>query len=254
MVSPMSRQEAPAFKAGRFTVLVIGDVHLKPHIFDRADAILAERPGLIPVQMGDLVDDWGEGLNVHLYRQTLRRAIQFQQAHPTSLWCMGNHDFGYLHPSLGVEESGHSRIVEGIVVPFFAQLPQRIVHRVGNVIFSHAGVTERFVSRITPAAASVDATLAAINDCSDPRTFWDDSSPIWVRPQGRVTDKVSKLDRVRLFSECYQVVGHTPVPTVQVEGRLISTDTHSTYSDGVPVGDGSFAVVDTLTGEVEVVY
>ena len=63
-------------------ILVIPDVHLKPFIFDMAEEILGREKVDNCVVLGDLVDDWGQQLNVDLYSKTLDRAIRFAKDHP----------------------------------------------------------------------------------------------------------------------------------------------------------------------------
>ena len=46
-----------------------------------------------------------------------------------------------------------------------------------------------------------------------------------------------------------QVVGHTPVSSVQREANLISTDVFSSYRDGHPIGTEEFLLLDTVTWE-----
>ena len=77
-------------------VLVIPDVHLKPAMFERAADLLRANIADTAVCLMDIADDWGQGLNLDLYRQTYDRAIRFVQDFPDTLWCYGNHDLCYL--------------------------------------------------------------------------------------------------------------------------------------------------------------
>ena len=40
----------------------------------------------------------------------------------------------------------------------------------------------------------------------------------------------------------YQIIGHSPVPNIQIIGNNIFCDTHSTYRNGDPFGDKSYLV------------
>lgn len=231
-------------------VLAIGDVHLKTKIFDRADEILASGQADFAVQMGDLVDDWDEGFNLALYSRTLQRAIKFHKDHPDTLWCMGNHDFGYWHPEYGKRESGHSRFVEGEVATLLREMERRgakqqIMHVVDGFIFTHAGLTLGWVQDRTPANShwdnELDFVYNLVNDAT-PEELWEENSPLWVRPQ--------EVHYV-MYPAPLQVVGHTPVKTVGEDNGVLSTDTFSTYSNGTPFGDGSFAIIDTKGGKWE---
>lgn len=232
-------------------VLAIGDVHLKPKIFDQAEEILKSGQADFAVQMGDLVDDWGEGFNISLYTRTLERAIKFQKDHPNTLWVMGNHDYGYWHPDMGVRETGHSSFVEGEVLTFLKELErkggiQKIMHVVDDVIFTHGGLMISWVQGLVPADSGWEDELTyvlnLVNDAT-PTDLWEENSPIWARPQ---------LDGGELYPCRLQVTGHTPVKQIGVHGGCLSTDTFSTYRSGAPYGDQKFAIIDTETGEWKV--
>ena len=220
-------------------VLCIPDVHLKPKLFDRAEKILESGQADFAVQLGDLVDDWGEKFNLSLYERTIRRAIDFHKKFPNTLWCMGNHDFGYYHPEYGKRCSGHSRFVEGEALTFLQEMArqgakQKILHHIDNVTFSHAGVVEDWVVALPENKISFDSNVVNV----DTRDLWRMDSPIWARPQG---------ERMRLFSDRLQVVGHTPMEKITQEGNLLSTDVFSTYPNGAPIGEERFIIVDTKT-------
>ncbi|MBQ6407000.1 MAG: metallophosphoesterase, partial [Butyrivibrio sp.] len=125
-------------------VLVIPDVHLKPWIFDEADKVDKSSYEDIVV-LGDLVDDWGKGNDLGAYEETLNRAAEFGKEHGESLWCYGNHDVSYLWDTM---ESGYSvqarlTAIEGITkLERILEDRYKFVHRIDNVLFSHAGVTE----------------------------------------------------------------------------------------------------------------
>lgn len=231
-------------------VLIISDVHLHPVIFDKAEKILESGQADFAIQMGDLVDDWGEEFNFQLYTRTLGRAIMFHTKFPNTLWCLGNHDYGYFNPYMGVRESGHSRSAEGIVGKMLKDMEddgarQQVAHIVDNVIFTHAGLTADWVNmRIKKLGYKTnkptkEGVLFAINHAS-PEELWQENSPIWARPQ---------IDEYEMWQPTMlQVVGHTPVRTITEDNNILSTDTHSTYSNGAPIGDQSFAIVDTEKG------
>lgn len=226
-------------------ILVIPDVHLKPVMFDLADAIMDSGDVDMAIQMGDLVDDWGEEYNLSLYSRTLQRAIKFHEDHPNTLWVMGNHDYGYWHPNWGHRESGHSRFAEGEVLTLLKEMErkgavQKIMHVVDGCIFTHAGLTLEWVQERTPANShwddELDFVYNLVNDAT-PEDLWQENSPIWARPQ---------IDFYEMYPAKFQVVGHTPVrkPDIQ-DDLLISTDTFSTYHNGAPYGNKQFVIVDT---------
>lgn len=226
--------------------LIIPDVHLKPFIFDRAERILGSGQADFAVQIGDLVDDWGQITNVGKYNQTMKRAYDFHKAHPDTLWVMGNHDYDYVHSFPGTMSSGHSQLAEVDVSEWMAELADigaapQILHIVDNVIFTHAGLIESWMARLPSLDVEDDETLARLVNCAAPATLFVEDSPLWARPQLRPEEKAYN------YRNCLQVVGHTPVEAVNLEDNFLSTDTFSTYRDGVPFGDQTFAIVDTVT-------
>ncbi|MBQ3796960.1 MAG: metallophosphoesterase [Butyrivibrio sp.] len=223
-------------------VLVIPDVHLKPWIFDEAEKVDKNSYEDIVV-LGDLVDDWGKGNDLDAYEETLKRAAEFGKEHGESLWCYGNHDVSYLWDAM---ESGYSvqariTVIEGITkLERILEDRYKFVHRIDNVLFSHAGVTETFVLHSCGYhVKEIEDILAKINRMGK-QELWRDSSPIWARPQA---------DFYRMFRDdlFYQVVGHTPVEEPLDVCGVLTLDLFSTYSNGDPYGNQKLYIVDTMT-------
>lgn len=84
----------------------------------------------------------------------------------------------------------------------------------------------------------IDQIIAAINSFGSDN-LWQDISPIWLRPQ----HSVLKMYKPGVF---LQVVGHTPVESVERKGNLISCDVFSTDDAGRPIGSQEFPVIDTI--------
>ena len=227
-------------------VLVIPDVHLKPWIFDEAEKVDKSSYEDIVV-LGDLVDDWGKGNDIDAYEETLKRAAEFGKEHGESLWCYGNHDVSYLWDAM---ESGYSvqariTVIEGITkLERILEDRYKFVHRIDNVLFSHAGVTETFVLHSCGYhVKEIEDILAKINRMGK-QELWKDSLPIWARPQA---------DFYRMFRDdlLYQVVGHTPVEEPLDACGVLTLDLFSTYSNGDPYGNQKLYIVDTLTRKFE---
>jgi hypothetical protein len=227
-------------------VLVIPDVHLKPWIFDEADKVDKSSYEDIVV-LGDLVDDWGKGNDLGAYEETLNRAAEFGKEHGESLWCYGNHDVSYLWDAM---ESGYSVQARLTAIDGITKLERiledryKFVHRIDNVLFSHAGVTETFVLHSCGYhVKEIDDILAKINRMGK-QELWRDSSPIWARPQA---------DFYRMFRDdlFYQVVGHTPVEEPLDACGVLTLDLFSTYSNGNPYGNQKLYIVDTMTRKFE---
>ena len=230
-------------------VFVIPDVHLKPWMFEQAGKIIEKNAFDQIVLLGDLVDDWNQQENVGLYQQTLDAALDFvNQYAERILFCIGNHDISYLWQEY---ETGYSieagDIVRQGINKIMYALPEGssgFIHRVDNVLFSHAGLTQSFVIKTfgQGGVISIDEMIASINRMGS-KELWNYDSPIWARPQ---------YGRMRLYPrELLQVVGHTPMPKAFHDGRLLSLDTFSTYQDGRPIGEEKFVWVDTVEKKEE---
>ncbi|MCR5214797.1 MAG: metallophosphoesterase [Eubacterium sp.] len=227
-------------------VFVIPDVHLKPWIFDKAQDLIEKGDYDKIVLLGDFVDDWNQEKNLDLYKETFDKIFEFLGRYPDTLYCFGNHDLSYLFQAFETGYSSYARdiVVEGVNKIIYS-LPSEnsaYIHRIENVIFSHAGLTEKFVRRCFGSGGilDIDQLLEHINGLGKDK-IWRDDSPIWARPQ---------LDNSRIYPMgMMQVVGHTPVehPQLDSNGKLLTLDTFSTHYDGKPIGDQKFVCVDTLT-------
>lgn len=227
-------------------ILVIPDIHLKPWIFDMADQVAPVSYDYIVV-LGDLVDDWGKGNDLEAYRGTLNRAAEFASEHDEAFWCYGNHDVSYLWEQM---ESGYSFQARETVIDGITKLEKivedryRFVHKIDDVLFSHAGLTETFVLHSCGYHVSdIEDILAKVNRMG-PDSLWRDSSPIWARPQH---------DFYRMFRDdlYFQVVGHTPVKEPLDACGVLTLDLFSTYSDGTPYGNQKLYIFDTIKRSIE---
>lgn len=225
-------------------VLVIPDIHLKGWLFDKAANILNDGEADRAVCLMDIPDDWDKEMQVDIYRDTFDIAITFAKRYPDTLWCYGNHDVSYPWAKL---ETGYSAYAERTVMLKIEELerslanPQQIgiIHRIGNCIFCHGGLTEYFVYWLNEELleADIDEVITAVNDSSI-IYLWNDASPLWNRPQhGDV--KAFRSDRYT------QVVGHTPVEHIYERNGFISVDVFSTNSDGTQIGESAMIVIDT---------
>lgn len=223
-------------------ILIVPDIHLKPEIFFKAISIYNKGAYDGAVILGDLVDDWGQENNLELYEETFDAAINFVKKVDNVLFCYGNHDLSYVwkERESGYSENARATVLEGIerFKDALGMEKMAYIHRIDNVLFSHAGLTEKFVSKFIPnAPEDVDELLKTINRF-DRNEIWDEGSPIWARPQD---------GRDMLYAmEYMQVVGHTPVEEVDEFWNLLSVDTFSTSGSGYAIGNRKFAWVDTV--------
>lgn len=230
-------------------VLVIPDVHLKPWIFDEAEKVMTATKANMAVILGDLVDDWDCMEQVDKYEETIKRCLAFRHNFPNTKYCYGNHELAYL---LNRECSGNCRQLRYVVYQLVRDMVDqfgedaKLIHKIDNVLFSHAGLTSAWYDRIVAHRLYDHEGLAWVSELNNISDFvWMDASPVWVRAQHQ--DKFSKLDRIWMWhsGEYLQVVGHTPVEHILQEGTLITCDTFSTYSNGDPIGDQTFLLIDT---------
>lgn len=207
-------------------ILVISDIHLNSHLFDRATEIVKKEKIDQVVQMGDLFDNWfAPGV---LYQETLDAARKFKKAHPETVFLLGNHELHYLtKDSLA---GGYKASMQPLVQSYIEEFQPKVFYELDNIIFSHAGVLKSFYR---------DYDLTNEEDLS---VLSDDNSPLWLRP--------FRINQEDLYSK-FQVVGHTPVHYNQYDPNfdMLFTDTHSKYKTGKAIGNGKFVIIDTETLE-----
>lgn len=232
-------------------ILIVPDVHLKPCIYDMADEIAVNKYDAIAC-LGDVADDWGA--DVSSYTSTYVRAIAFAEKHKNNIfWCYGNHDISYIFSHrVKLIESGYNYMASEISEGFLGQLKEilganlRVIHRIDNTLISHAGLTEYYARYImNDVGGTIEDILDKINAQIDPNTIkklWNDSSPIWARPQ---------IEKMCMYKDFYQVVGHTPVRSAFLDGNILSLDVFSTDRHGLPIGNKKLYIVDTETLEYQ---
>jgi hypothetical protein len=227
-------------------VLVIPDIHLKAWIFDLADKLLRNGKADKAVCLMDIPDDWGMEYHFDYYNAVYDRAIAFAKSFPDTLWCYGNHDLSYKWKKT---ETGYSIFAEPTVLKRQQEFNDvisnpanvAIVHRIGNVIFSHGGLVTEYIRWLDSKLvnADLDKIIQVINR-SATRKLWVDASPLWLR------GKDCKCESFR-GDEYIQVVGHTPVERILEDNHMIYTDVFSTYRDGRQIGRSEMMIIDTET-------
>ena len=227
-------------------VLVIPDIHLKPYIFDYANVIMKKFKLTQAVFIGDLVDDWDKENDIDLYKNTINRAIRFKKQYPDSLYCWGNHEAGYFTDCWSC--SGNSKLyrrdIRLLLQKYENEVQPQYIHYIDDCLFSHAGLSKDIMSYIESSNDNITASYIAelFND-----TAFDDigeyNSLLWLRP-GFGTEYYSKY---------VQVVGHTPVTSIQNSDNVWFVDTFSTYSNGLNYGNNEFMIIDTITYTVDCV-
>ena len=199
----------------------------------------------ITVFLGDIADDWDQEYNISLYAETYDKVIRYIEKYPNSLFCYGNHDLSYQWMK---SESGFSDMAVYTVGDCLRALekvfpdPSQVgyVHCLDQVIFSHAGVTKSFADEWISEEAylHVERWVPEVNSYYI-KEIWTYDSPIWSR--------AVMYPETMHQEEYFQVVGHTPIHKAMMmkDHPVLCTDTFSTYSTGVPIGEQKFIWVDT---------
>ena len=171
-------------------VLVMGDCHLKPWMFKRAEELMQEYRIETLVFLGDLVDDWKKQYSIEAYLETMNTAIDFYRRHPKAIYVLGNHDIGYLWQR---RQTGYSPIAGRTVIEKFEELKNVLpennqpsfIRRVDNCIFCHGGFTDSFIYYMIenynlPVSIykDIDSLIDIINKM-DASQLWQSSSPLW---------------------------------------------------------------------------
>lgn len=243
--------------------LVVGDMHGKEEvILPRVDASV-ERLGCARVVFcGDYVDEWHSSiLGMRDAIRALRSWVLERRADGLAVDLVaGNHDLQYRlrEPGPGT----HTALFDE-VESLLDELGVRAATAVGEALVTHAGVTRAWANDCLDLAEGTDAaalarqlnalldhgekiSLRMLTQAGAGRGGRELPGPVWADRGELCADPLPGLD---------QIVGHTPVPTVEVRPidagdgaqapvRLAFCDTFSLTSRLSPIGDGSMLVVD----------
>lgn len=247
--------------------LIVGDIHAKygrvRKVVDNAVDAVGDVDSVVFV--GDLVDDWGLEASeqvecLHLFVEGVK---SLTDAGVDVTVLVGNHDLIYLmderdplFPFVAMRSPGFIPKSHGDVHRMLTALGMKLSTVVDTdrvqVLVSHAGVTTTFWellngtgSNPSPSEVSevVNMLLEAkawdvLSLCGPERGGVDfTSSVVWTGARELMSDPVLLP----------QVVGHTPVRTVETPSPTLPitfVDTFSTDWDGNPIGDGSVLVID----------
>lgn len=240
--------------------LFVGDVHNHSYIFNDVENLDKKYNFDRIIFTGDYVDDWMT--DNHQSLETLKKIIQLKHNEPdkyTFIW--GNHEQSYV----GFKCSGHQFELEDIMesklkdnincFDFYTKV------QCGNDEFycTHAGISNDYIRNAC--SSNWDADLYEMNknklnsfDLLHRITYTrggynDYSSFVWADKREHLY--FNKLEAPIIPN---QIMGHTPVKTVERYDNFIFIDTHSTYRDGSEYGDKSYLIweddhFDTIYGE-----
>lgn len=190
-------------------VLIIPDVHLKPFMFKQAAELMERGIAKRAVCLMDIPDDWDKQFDISLYEQTYDAAISFAKKYPDTAWCYGNHDLSYVWHKL---ETGYSPMaaytVQKKLIDLKEVLPEgnliKYVHRIDNVLFSHAGMSKDFVNLHVPKSKydDVDDVLDYVNHLGEMKMWYDGSILFFANGEKRLLfrqNAMSEMWELRLF-------------------------------------------------------
>lgn len=229
--------------------LFVGDVHNHMYMFDDVKYLDDKYKFDRVIFMGDYVDDWRT--TNHQSLKTLGKVLELKQSNPnkyTLLW--GNHENSYV----GYACSGHQYELEDL-------MESRLMDNLDSFDFytvvdcdgteyvcTHAGISNIFAREFL--GDSWKDKLKELNDskalnfnilarCSYFRGgSYAYSSFIWTdKQEHQYFNKDIPLIK-------HQIVGHTPVPNIQLIDDIFYIDTHSTYRDGTAFGDRTYLLWD----------
>lgn len=238
-------------------ILVCGDVHCKKEVVDKALKLYKENDCDRLIFIGDYTDDWNDTVEQNIeildYLFELKydmgdRLILLFGNHDISNWIAG--DF----KCSGFSDIKHSQLkfsYEGNKQDF------KMAHAENGFLITHAGVCIswlEFFLKVTENKELDDEYLTKPKKVADLLNqyqsslslFYPEDSPLWARLQHYLEESD--------FPRFKQVVGHSPVRKIlwHKQGHMFFIDTHSTYSDGEKIGDGTFLIINP-NGSVKIV-
>jgi len=204
-------------------ILAIGDIHTKQWILYEIAELIDLYDAVVFV--GDYADNWNTSpvRSIATWR-LMKQLTQDPKVHAV----VGNHDYAYIHPEIAGRSSGWNPVTFTLLnTPekkslreWLLSLP--VIVELDGVTFSHAGVTNEW------------------NGDESVHGLWNDTSPIWARPQkfgGKIT-----------YKDTPQVIGHNPSEEIwNPAPQVWCIDTFSEHQDNKPIGDHS--VLEIIDGK-----
>lgn len=217
-------------------ILVIPDLHEK----DIWKRIVAEAGSVDKtIFLGDYVDSWTHDDKACL--ENLKEIIAYKILNKDKVeLLLGNHDAGYLYYPRYACSGFHA----SMLLPLKLLLEQhlylfKIAHQEGNYLFSHAGVSNKWLERHMPSIKAygldtlpIAEMLNKINETLlQPALYsfgeirggmrYDVGGPIWADKSETQNDFIPNI---------HQIVGHSKVPKI-VKVNNPNTNASITYTD-----------------------
>lgn len=241
------------------SVVVVGDLHCKYHIFEAVKKLVDNYDRII--FMGDYVDDWNTPPEASY--NLLMGLKELYKEHPSKVvYLLGNHEISEWYGN-NFKCSGWNHITHQYVEDFMFKFSSifRLAYAEQGFLFTHAGLTGSWIDKYLEAEdlTSVDTIAKKLNwafknrgddyearnifmglsDVGMGRGGYGTPSPIWADINELLEDTPTELN---------QIVGHTPIHTclhyTNRGSELFFCDTHSTFPDKANIGDNSLLQVN----------
>lgn len=251
--------------------LVLGDIHGRS-LWKRI--VEQEQPDRV-VFIGDYFDSYDLSTTEQLHN--FKEIIEYKETsftnggkedqHKTKvILLIGNHDFHYMS---GITEqySGYQHRSSPIINQIIEENKHHLqmAYKMGDFLFTHAGVSSAFMDNVFGDEGwSVDNVADLLNDLFkykpnlfefgamvstkkltylDPHGDNTEQSPIWIRPSS-----LMYVNHKTLRKQIIQVVGHTQVSKIDVEGK--ADGNHYWFIDCLGTS-GQYMIIDDK-GEVSI--
>ena len=192
-------------------IIVIGDVHGE----QSWKKIREKHSGGKFVFLGDYCDPYDCGIVEEDVIENLRQIIEFKKEAPDKVvLLLGNHDIQYIYD----EADFCSRYMHSVAYEIGSLFKENIslfekVYNFGNILFTHAGITEEWYRTAFPDFEYSDA-VSAINECRDTKTLFACGLARWGK---ELYGGIFWADRREFENPLYgwiQVAGHSKVPDI----------------------------------------
>ena len=226
--------------------LLIGDTHLMSRlILPKASEIILQSEVRRVIIVGDYTDQWGGTKHENWYKDDLRFLYKWKQKMISQgievILLAGNHDVPYLIDHQ-VYYSVENLNAFNWVKEMLFDLELQIAYQLDDYLVSHAGYTTSYqleewhLRTLTPENRNGLIWLHNHIGLSRGGTYIT-GSPIWAD---------LNHDLNEFYHEDYQkqIVGHTPVKTIQTNQQIIAIDSFSLNRNHQPLGNGDMLLYE----------
>lgn len=216
-------------------ILVLGDTHAHT---TWKDVVKKENYDKV-IFLGDYFDNFSRP-SADFQLQNFKEIVEFCEKN-NGIVLLGNHEYHYMHPKEKYSGFNYDNRYKAhdYLMELWNKKILKPVHIENDIIFSHAGVSKTWLKEV--------AHLEDVKDIVEKADFESfkfnyltgvsysgntiSSSPIWIRPNSLLSDKVDGYT---------QVVGHTPLRSIHVQDNVWFCDTMPT--EYLIIKDGEFTI------------